>query len=120
MATRKIDNIGDFTFGQGAGNYNKNNDAEISQNVVTRIRSFKFDYFLDIQANIDWLNILGVKNNETLIINEVRKVIQQTTGVQRVNNVQLLKNDKRNATIQINFDTIYNKNIQKEVGISNG
>ena len=119
MATRKIDNNGDFTFGQGFGNYITKDD-EISQNVVTRIRSFKFDYFLDINANIDWLNILSIKNNEDLIINEVRKVTQKTTGVQRVNKVKIEKNTKRSVIIKIDFDTIYNKNIQREVGITNG
>jgi hypothetical protein len=119
MPTRKLDGSGDFTFGQGVGNYIAG-DEEISQNVVTRIKSFKFDYFLDITANIDWLNILSIKENEDLIINEVRKVIQRTEGVARVNSVKVIKNNKRNAIIRINFDTIYNKNFQREVGIING
>jgi len=117
MSVRKIDEDSDWTFGQGLGNY-ITKDNEIAQNVVTRIKSFKNDYFLDNTQNIDWLNILGVKNNESLIINEVRKVVQQTDGIQRVNDVSLLANNKRDATIQIDYDTIYNKNILKEVGIN--
>jgi len=117
MSVRKIDEDSDWTFGQGLGNYiTKDND--IAQNVATRIKSFKNDYFLDNTQNIDWLNILGVKNNESLILNEVRRVVQQTEGVQRVNDVSLVQNDKRNAIILIDFDTIYNRNILKEVGIN--
>ena len=116
MSVRKIDDNSDWTFGQGLGNYITKDD-EIAQNVVTRIKSFKNDYFLDTEQYIDWLNILGVKNNETLVINEVRKVVQKTTGVQRVNDVSLVENDRRNAIILIDFDTIYNKNFLKEVGI---
>lgn len=119
MATRKIDTNGDWTFGSGLGNYIKKDD-EISQNVSTRIKSFKFDYFLDVTLNIDWLNILSIKNNEDIIINEVRRIAQNTDGVQRVNSVEIIENSQRNATIQINFDTIYNKNIQREVGVNNG
>lgn len=117
MSVRKLDSNGDFTFGQSQGNYIKR-DNEIAQNVVTRIKSFKNDYFLDNSQNIDWLNILGVKNNEEIIIGEVRRVVQQTNGVQRVNEVSLVQNDRRSATIQIKFDTIYNQNILKEVGIN--
>jgi len=117
MSVRKIDEDSDWTFGQGLGNY-ITKDNEIAQNVVTRIKSFKNDYFLDNTQNIDWLNILGVKNNESLILNEVRKVVQQTEGVQRVNDVSLVQNEKRNAIILIDFDTIYNRNILKEVGIN--
>ena len=117
MSVRKIDNNSDWTFGQGLGNYITKDD-EIAQNVVTRLKSFKNDYFLDNTQNIDWLNILGVKNNKSLVVNEVRKVVQQTDGIQRVNDVYLVLNDKRNAIIQINYDTMYNKNILKEVGIN--
>ena len=117
MSVRKIDDDSDWTFGQGLGNY-ITKDNEIAQNVVTRLKSFKNDYFLDNTQNIDWLNILGVKNNESLVVNEVRRVVQQTEGIQRVNDVSLVQNDRRNAIIQINFDTIYNKNVLKEVGIN--
>jgi len=117
MSVRKIEEDSDWTFGQGLGNY-ITKDNEIAQNVVTRIKSFKNDYFLDNSQNIDWLNILGVKNNEDLILSEVRRVVQQTEGVQRVNDVSLIQNVERNAIIQINYDTIYNQNILKEVGVN--
>ena len=117
MSVRKIDKNGDWTFGQGLGNY-ITRDNEIAQNVATRLKAFKNDYFFDNSQNIDWWNILGVKNNESLVINEVRRVVQQTEGIQRVNDVSLVQNDRRNAIILIDFDTIYNKNVLKEVGIN--
>lgn len=117
MSVRKIDKDSDWTFGQGKGNY-ITKDNEIAQNVETRLKSFKNDYFLDTTQNIDWLNILGIKNNEELIINEVRRVVQATEGIQRVNDVSLVVNNNRNAIIQIIYDTIYNKNVLKEVGIN--
>ena len=116
MSVRIIDNNSDWTFGQGLGNYIDRNN-EIAQNVVTRVKSFKNDYFLDNSQNIDWINILGVKKNQDLVIDNVRRVVQQTTGVQRLNDVSLVENTNRNAIILIDFDTIYNKNLLKEVGI---
>lgn len=117
MSVRKIDSNSDWTFGQGLGNY-ITKDKAISQNIITRLKSFKNDYFLDNSQNIDWINILGVKNNQTLITEEIRRVVQQTNDVQRVNSVELVENNLRNAIILINYDTIYNKNISEEVGIN--
>lgn len=116
MSVRAIDNNGDWTFGQGVGNYIKD-DAEIAQNVITRLKSFKNDYFLDTEQNIDWINILGTKNNKDLIITEVRRVISETNGVLRVNDILVLTDTNRNADISVNFDTINNKNIIASVGV---
>ncbi len=116
MRVRKIDDNSDWTFGQGLGNYT-DKDLAISQNVKTRLKSFKNDYFLDNSQNIDWITILGIKNNQSLVETEIRRVVQQTTGVQRLNDVTLVENNKRTATFLIDFDTIYNTNIRREVGI---
>ena len=110
MSVRKLDKNGDWTFGQGLGNYIKNDD-EIVQNVTTRVKSFKNDYFLDTEQYIDWLNDLAFKGNEDLIISNIRRVVAETNGILRVNDVSLLNNTNRNATININFDTINNKNL---------
>lgn len=116
MAVRALDNTDDWTFGQGRSNY-ITKDNEIAQNVITRIRSFKNDYFLDTEANIDWINILGKKNNQSLILSEIRRVVSTTDGVQQINEITLIENKQRSAIILIDFDTIYNKNVLKEVGI---
>lgn len=113
---RQIDKNGDWTFGQGLGNYIIDDD-EIGQNVTTRLKSFKNDYFLDTEQYIDWLNDLGKKNNIDLVIENVRRVVSETTGVLRVNDVSIIDNINRNANISINFDTINNKNVLREVGI---
>ncbi len=116
MSVRKLDKNGDWTFGQGLGNYIKNDD-EIVQNVTTRLKSFKNDYFLDTEQYIDWLNDLGTKGNEDLIISNIRRVVAETNGILRVNDVSLLNNTNRNATININFDTINNKNLTTQIGV---
>jgi len=116
MSVRKLDKNGDWTFGQGLGNYIKNDD-EIVQNVTTRLKSFKNDYFLDTEQYIDWLNDLAFKGNEDLIISNIRRVVAETNGILRVNDVSLLNNTNRNATININFDTINNKNLTTQIGV---
>jgi len=105
----------DWVFGQGLANYLTNND-EIIQNVQTRLKSFKNDYFLNIEAGLDWFNLLSVKNSG--ILEEIREVVILTNGIIRVNEISILENNKRFANILINFDTIFNKNIQKEFNLN--
>lgn len=116
--TRGLDADGDWTFGKGFANY-KRKDDEIAQNVQTRIKSFKNDWFLDTEANIDWFSILGNKNNEETIKLEVTRVTKATNGVLRVNSVDIIEVDpiNRKASIVIDFDTINNTNLKKQIGI---
>ena len=111
-----LDINGDWTLGAGLANYIEEDDA-IAQNVVTRIKSFQNDWFLDTSKNIDWLNILGSKNNELIIISEVTRVVKETNGVINVNSVEVISTDNRNATIEIDYDSIYNENILSKVEV---
>jgi len=109
MKVRKLDKNNDWNFGQNLDNYISNENA-VLQNVATRIKSFKNDWFLDSEANIDWLNILASKENEKTIINEVERVAVTTEGVLRINSIELEKLSQRGCRIQINLDTIYSEN----------
>lgn len=111
--TRGIDTNRDWQFGNGLNNY-KTKDAEISQNVLTRILSFKNDWYLDEEAEIDWLTLLGQRNNQKVIEQEVRRVTIETDGVLRVNQV-LITVANRNASIVVQYDTINNENLTSEV-----
>ena len=109
MRVRRLDSNGDWTFGNGQANYIKDNEA-ILQNVTTRLKSFKYDWFLDVEANIDWFNILGSKENKQTIIREVERVTLQTEGVTKINNIELIETGNRTAKISVNLDTIYTIN----------
>jgi len=52
VSVRSITGAGDWTFGKGKADY-VSSSKEIRQNVVTRLRSFKNDWFLDIGDGID-------------------------------------------------------------------
>lgn len=114
--TRGLDLNMDFQFGNGLNNY-KTKDAEISQNVITRILSFENDWYLDEGAEIDWLTLLGQRNNQKAIEQEVRRVTMETDGVLRVNEVSITVAN-RNATIIVQYDTINNENLISEVAVN--
>jgi uncharacterized phage protein gp47/JayE len=117
MKVRKIDSNGDWTFGQGLANY-ITRSAMVKQNVITRIKSFKFDWFLDINAEIDWFNILGSKNNEKIILSELERVVLATEGVRTITRLRVNSITKRDAKIELSFTTIYDQSFTETIGIN--
>ena len=106
----------DWSFGKGLANYVANS-AAIRQNVVTRLRSFANDWFLDVTANIDWLNILGNKNNQGIITSEIRRVVLETEGVLTITAFELIEVTERNALIQLSITTIFDELVTITIGI---
>jgi hypothetical protein len=107
MSVRALTENGDWTFGRSRSEL-LTRSAEIAQNLDTRLKSFKFDWFLDTQANIDWFNLLGIKSNDDAIVSEVTRVAESTVGVKNVISVEILSIRDRQATIQIRYEDIYN------------
>lgn len=114
MRVRK-NNGGDWSFGRGRADYVKDNEA-IKQNVETRLKSFKNDWFLDIDANIDWFDLLGRKGTQAEIEREVERVTLATEGVLQVNKLQLTKR-LRNVIISIDITTIFNDRLTIGLGL---
>lgn len=114
MRVRRL-NGHDWAFGRGRADYVKD-QAAIAQNIKTRLLSFKNDWFLDIDANIDWMNLLGQRGTEKIIENEVARVILTTSGVVRINSLSL-QNKERRVIIEANITTIFG-NDTITVGIS--
>lgn len=79
MIVRALDSNGDWTFGQGRGNYISAN-AEIQQDIQTRLYSFLGDCFFSIGDGIDWWTFLSGKDQVSLEL-AVRSVILNTSGV---------------------------------------
>jgi hypothetical protein len=104
MRVRRL-NGQDWTFGRGRADYIKD-QAAIAQNIKTRIQSFKNDWFLDIDANIDWMNLLGQRGTEQIIRYEVARVILSTSGVVKINDLQL-QNSERRVIIVAEVTTIF-------------
>ena len=116
MKVRQLDKNGDWTFGNSQNNYINKKEA-LKQNVVTRIKSCKNDWFLDSEANIGWWDILGIKNNEGIIKNQVYNTVVTTYGVTSIKNIDIqIDSATRKATIKIDLKTIYD-DVSLEVGV---
>jgi len=106
----------DWTFGNGRANY-LTKSKEIAQNVKTRLRSFKNNWFLDTDANIDWFAILGNYSNEQTIRREVERVTLETIGVKSIEKIEILTDDARNASIKLEYTDIFDESFQTEIGL---
>lgn len=106
----------DWTFGNGRANYIANADA-VRQNVKTRLRSFQNDWFLDIKANIDWITLNGMTNNESQILREIERVVLATEGVTKILDYYVEKIENRHAVIKIKFATIFDEDLEEELQI---
>jgi len=115
MRVSRLTSDNDWTFGKGKANHALNSEA-IRQNVVTRLKSFANDWFLDISANIDWFNILGNKNNEQIIRSEVARIVLATDGVATLDKYELIVAE-REANIVIEFTDIFEESNIDEISI---
>ena len=117
MSVSRITNDGDWTFGQGLQNYATGSE-EVAQNVKTRIKSFKNDWFLDTDFGIDWFNILGNKSNEETIIRELDRVVTNTDGVRTIRNIELsLDRQTRLASVIIEYSDVFDQSFELQIGI---
>ena len=116
IKVRALNDNMDWTFGNNKASYIDNDNA-IIQNVKTRLKSLKNDFFLDSEANIDWFGILGQIKNQNTVLNEIYRVTLATDGVAEINDIQIVNLEKRNATISIDFATINTQRIKIELGL---
>lgn len=106
MIVRALDGTHDWTFGKGKNDYLTFNKA-IGQNIDTRLFSFLGDCYFDIQAGIDWFNLIGSKNVVGLNL-AVSAVILNTENVTGLLQLLLdLNRQTRKLTIQYEVTTAY-------------
>lgn len=109
MRVSRLAASGDWTFGRGRANYLVRSDA-VLQGLMTRLRSFTDDWFLDIDAGIDWISLLGSRNSEQQIKNNVERVTLETDGIARIDLLELNVNRaERHAIIRLQVTTIFDE-----------
>lgn len=106
MRVASITSDGDWRFGRGRSTYLEGAPA-VRQKVVTRMRSIRDDWFLDIDHGADWLDIFGEPNNEDDIRRETERIVTETEGVRQFTGYELIDVTDRNARIRFEFATLY-------------
>ena len=117
MTTSRLDNNNDWTFGAGRANY-ITRSGEIRQNVVTRLKLIKNDWFPDITAGLDWFNILGQSGNQDRVLQQIERQVLQTDGVVSITKLDLRAVDvNRGAVIVLQYRDIFDEEFDLEVNL---
>lgn len=106
MIIRALDSDHDWVFGYGKQSYKNNQDA-IAENLQTRLLSFLNDCFFDMEAGVDWFELLSRKNTQNEIVLSCRAVILKTDGVIKINSLDASLLSSRELSISYNIDTIF-------------
>jgi hypothetical protein len=106
MSTRALDSNGDWIFGTGISAYLIGN-SEVAQNIKTRLLCFINDCFWDVAAGIDWLNLLGSKNQQLALQLAISAVILNTANVTALSQISLVVSPSRQFTVQYLVQTTY-------------
>lgn len=108
MIVRALDTLDDWTFGRGKSNYLTTNDA-VGQNIKTRLKSFTGDCFFDVEAGIDWFNLLGSKNLVGLIL-AIKVSILNTENVTSLVDLDTELDENRDLSVTYSVNTVYSVN----------
>ena len=107
MQVSGLDKNLDWRFGKGRAVY-KRDSAAIAQNVLSRLRSFKGDWYLNTQAGVDWIQLLGNIGTERRIIRAVESAVLQTEGVISIQRLGIIRrNGNRGVTIELQYTDVF-------------
>lgn len=105
MRYRELDANGDYQF---AGNspWLVNSPATVAQAILTRMRLYAGEWFLDTREGLDKALILGYHTQGTRD-QAIQQRIRDTPGVLRIVSYSSSVDEERNFRVSANVDTIY-------------
>ena len=107
MQVSGLDNNLDWRFGKGRAVYKRDSKA-IAQNVLTRLRSFKGDWYLNVTFGINWIELLGNLGTENRLLRAVESTVLQTDGVISIQRLGIIRrNANRGVTIELQYTDVF-------------
>lgn len=108
MRYRKLDQNGDYQFGNGGADFWKDQPEAVAQSVQTRLFLFRGEWFLDSTEGMTWkTEVLGVRTANTRDP-AIRRRVLGTTGVKAITAYSSnLNRDTRAFSVNLTIDTIY-------------
>lgn len=111
MRYRALSPTGDYTFGAGTANFYVNNSKAVAQSVLTRLRLWQGEWFLNVTVGTPWLQqILSAVQKNTKAIRDlaIQSRVLQTEGVTGIDNYfSSVDSEKRSMTVSMTISTIY-------------
>jgi hypothetical protein len=109
---RKLDKNYDMTFGHGQSDYFRDEPEMVAQNIMTRLRLFTREWFLDTREGTPYREeVLGKYTRDTYA-NALRRRIIQTNGVLSLDSFDYAFNgETRTIDIRAAVTTIYGRQV---------
>ena len=113
MKTRTVDTNWDWNFGKGVQNY-ADESLGVAYTVKMKILSWYKDCFFEMDAGIDWKNIMGSKTTKTEADTAIKEIIQTEPEILELTYFESSVTD-RVYTATIRFKTIYGETIEVRI-----
>ena len=108
MIYRKLDPNGDYTFGGNLSNFYQNSPEAVAQSVITRLRLWEGEWFLDIVEGTPYIGGLLGKYTLADADNLIKERILNTEGVVEILEYSSSFNpDLRKFSVSVTISTIY-------------
>lgn len=113
---RKLDENGDYSFGQGKVDYYIDVPEAVGQSVLTKLRLFYPEWQLDITDGTRWkTEVLGAGKSDEQILIEVRRRIREVPNVKELLSLELNRNrESRTVHITANILTDFGETVVNE------
>ncbi len=108
MKYRALTADGDYSFGNGNTNFLQDTPETVQQAVITRLRLWAAEWFLDTTEGTPWqAGVLG-KNSKTTADAVIRERVLGTQGVTEITDFSSsIDPDLRTYTVALTISTIY-------------
>ena len=108
MRYRKLDKNGDFVFGHGELDYHRDSPEAVAQAVMTRLKLWSGEWFLDNQEGTPWgVRVLG-KHDAADYDPLIRLRILETPGVESLESYESSwEENSRRLAISATINTVY-------------
>lgn len=109
MRYRKLDENGDYSFGQGSLNFFINTPAAVAQAVETTLRLFLGEWYLNVNDGTPYLEGVVGMHSKAEADATLQQVIGNVQGVQNIVNFasELDPHTRKYSTISGTLNTIY-------------
>lgn len=116
MKYRKLDANGDYTFGTG-GDFFQNTQEAVAQAILTRLRLWKGEWFIDITDGTPWNEeVLGKRYKTRNPDGAIKSRILGTEGVlEIISYSSTFDGNTRSLSVQCTVNTIYGQTAINEV-----
>lgn len=81
MRYRMLDANGDYSFGNGSGNFLANSPACVAQSILTRLKLWRGEWFLDITEGTPWLQSVLGTGTKSMYDLAIQQRVLATDGV---------------------------------------